>query len=140
MKKYESLDISGDVGLRIRGESLEELFENAAAGMSGFITDTSGIKETEKKEFVLSFDNHESLLVRRLNELIFFFDAYSFIRRLFSVSFQGNTLKARISGGIFNPEINERRLLIKAATYYRLSLKKINYHWEATVILDALYK
>ncbi len=136
MKKYESLDISGDAGLRIRGENLEELFENAAAGMSGLITNTSGIKETEKKEFVLSFDNHESLLVRWLNEIIFLFDAHGFIGRLFSVSFKGNTLEARISGGIFDPEVNEGRLLIKAATYHRLSLKKINSHWEATVIFD----
>ena len=34
MKNYEQIDISGDVGLRIRGENLEELFESAAPGES----------------------------------------------------------------------------------------------------------
>ncbi len=44
MKPYEHLDISGDAGLRIRGKSLKELFENAAIGMSELITDISQIK------------------------------------------------------------------------------------------------
>lgn len=136
MKKYETLDIAGDMGLKIWGKTLEELFENAAAGISELITDTFKIKETEKKYFVLSSDDHESLLVRWLNELIFLFDAHGFIGKLFSVSLQGNTLKAEVLGGTFNPEINEGRLLIKAATYHKLSLKRTNSKWEATVIFD----
>ncbi len=36
MKKYEQLEISGDVSLRIWGENLEELFANAAEGLSEF--------------------------------------------------------------------------------------------------------
>ena len=136
MKKFEQIDISGDVGLRVWGNGPEELFENAAAGMFNLITDTIKIKETEKKEVALEADNHENLLVQWLNELVFLYDTYGFIGKVFSISLHGNTLKAIISGGIFDPEINESRLLIKAATYHELSLKKPGPYWEAVVIFD----
>ena len=136
MKKYEQIDISGDVGLMIRGKNLEELFENAAEGMFELITSTPEIKETEKREVIISSENMENLLVQWLNELVFLFDTYGFTGKISSVGFQDKTLKASISGGIFNPEVNESRLLIKAATYHNLSLKKTRSHWEATVIFD----
>ncbi len=136
MKKYEQIDISGDVGLRIRGESPERLFENAAEGMFNLITDTSTVKETEQKEIALEIDTYENALVQWLNELVFLFDSYGFIGKAFSVGFSVKTLKATVSGGMFDPGRNESRLLIKAATYHNLSLRKIDDHWEATVIFD----
>jgi len=136
MKKYEQLDISGDVGLRIWGDNLEELFTHAAEGESELITDLSGIKETEEKDVVIGSERNEDLLVKWLNELIFLFDAYGFIGKSFDVSLKNDTLRANISGGIYNPAANESRLLVKAATYHGLSLKKDNSHWEAVVIFD----
>lgn len=136
MKEIEQIDISGDVGLRVRGKSMEQLFENAAAGMFSLITDTSKIKETEQREIIFKTDNYEDTLVQWLNELIFLFDAYGFTGKIFSVSFQGDTFRAGVSGGIFDPERNGQKLLIKAATYHNLSLRKIDSHWEATVIFD----
>jgi SHS2 domain-containing protein len=136
MKNFETLDMSGDAGLKVRGSSLEELFSNAASGMSGLITDTRDITVTEERESFLKSDSLEDLLILWLNELIFLFDRDGFIGKSFTMNLQGNTLAAQISGGIFDPEINERRLLVKAATYHRLSLKKMKSHWEAVVVFD----
>jgi SHS2 domain-containing protein len=136
MKKYEQLDISGDIGLKIRGRTLEELFESAAEGTAELITDASKVKGKEKKEIVLSSDSHERLLVLWLNELIFIFDTYGFIGTSFTVHISDCSLKARIYGGIIDPEINESRLLLKAATYHNLSIKTIDSIVEATVIFD----
>lgn len=135
MKNYEQIDISGDVGLRVWGRDMNELFENAAAGLSELMTDISTIKETEEKEISLNADSYEGLLIQWLNELIYLFDTHGFTGRRFSVTLEGSSLKARASGGLFDPEVNERRLLIKAATYHGLSLKK-NDLWEATIIFD----
>jgi SHS2 domain-containing protein len=135
MKKYEVIDISGDVGLRVQGINLKELFANAAFGMSELITDTVRIPESEQKEVNLESDTTEGLLVLWLNELIFLFDTYDFTGRKFNVMLRGTTLTAKISGGFFNPAVNEKRLLLKAATYHKLSLKK-NSFWEATIIFD----
>ena len=149
MKKYEQIDISGDVGLRVFGESLEMLFQNAAAGIYDLITDVSPVTETGEKEITLSAENHEDLLVRWLNELVFLYDTYGFTGKKVIVHIEnGNSsprdkntmspivLKAVISGGIFDPDINEQRLLIKAATYHNLTVGKIDSRWEATVIFD----
>ncbi len=136
MKKIEQIDISGDVGLRIRGKSLEELFENAAIGMVNLITDPLKIKETEHRDISLKVDTYESALVQWLNELVFMFDTYGFAGKVFCISFQGDAFRARVSGGLFDPERNGQKLLIKAATYHNLSLRKIDAHWEATVIFD----
>ncbi len=150
MKKYEQVDISGDVALRVWGKNPEELFKNAAEGLSGLITDPAGIKETEEREIVLVADGRESLLVQWLNELVFLFDSCGFTGKRFDISLEHRSedlttsseksgmvgLKARISGGYFNPDVNESRLLIKAATYHGLSLRKVDPGWEAVVIFD----
>jgi SHS2 domain-containing protein len=136
MKKYEQFDISGDVGLSIWGEDLEDLFTNAALSMSGLITDITKIKEREKRECKLAGDTYENLLVLWLNELIFLFDTYGFVGTSFSVELEEKTLKAMISGGTIDPEVNESRLLLKAATYHGLSIRKSGSLWEATVIFD----
>lgn len=136
MKNFETLDMSGDAGLKVTGSSLEELFANAALGMSELITDIRGITATEERKISLKSDSLEDLLILWLNELIFLFDTHGFIGKSFNVNLGGNTLTAQISGGIFNPELNEKRLLLKAATYHMLSLKKINSHWEAVVVFD----
>jgi SHS2 domain-containing protein len=147
MKKYELIDISGDVGLRVFGESIEMLFEHAAAGMFDLITDVSTVKDTREKKIVLSAGNHEDLLVRWLNELVFLYDTYGFTGRKFTVRLDNDaptslrdersiSLHAVISGGTFDPDIHERRLLIKAATYHNLTLRKTNSIWEATIIFD----
>jgi SHS2 domain-containing protein len=136
MKTCEQLDISGDAGLRIQGKNAQELFENAALCMFELVTDTSGITTTERKELTLSADNYETLLVLWLNELIFLFDTISFIGTAFSVQIENTSLKADISGGIMDPDIHERRLLLKAATYHNLSLTRSAGSWRATVIFD----
>ncbi len=136
IKQFEQLDISGDVGLKVWGQGLEELFVNAAMGMSELITDVSSVPESESREVHVVAESNEDLLVIWLNELVFLFDSYNYIGKNYSVSITNKKLKAVISGGIFDPLKNENRLLIKAATYHELSLGRTNTHWEATVIFD----
>lgn len=150
--KYQQIDISGDVGLRVLGRTPEELLGNAAAGMSDLITDMSKINETVRREVSLTSDFIENLLIQWLNELIFLFDTYGFIGKTFSVGIRKDLsspllseatekkiplyLRAKISGGIFDAAIHERRLLIKAATYHNISVKKVDTFYEAIVIFD----
>jgi len=136
MIPIEQIDISGDVGLKIRGKTLEELFEHAATGLISLMTDPLKIKETEQREISIKVETSENTLVQWLNELIFLFDTYGFTGKAFHVSFVGDTFRAGVSGGTFDPERDGQRLLIKAATYHNLSLTRITDCWEATVIFD----
>jgi SHS2 domain-containing protein len=147
MKPFEILDISGDIGLRSFGETIQEAFVNAAIGMYGLITDTGKIEG--KKSIVVSLGNDslDSLLVAWLNELIFHFDAYGFIGKKIAITESNlqpgrqaglNTyqLKAVLSGEEFDPERHESHLLIKAATYHQLRIEKSDDVWEIDVIFD----
>jgi SHS2 domain-containing protein len=136
MTRFKVLDISGDVSLVIYGTTTEELFQNAALGLYSLITEPSSITDTEKQKVHLESDNEETLLVKWLNELIFLFDTYGFVGKTFSILYQKNHLSAYISGGIFDEERDEQRLLIKAATYHNLSLKKESMQYEAMVMFD----
>ncbi len=135
-KQFEQIDISGDVGLKVWGQNREELFKNAARGMSELITDVSAVPESEQREVHVVAESNEDLLVQWLNELVFLFDTYNYVCKSCSLSIVHKKLKAIISGGTFDPSTSESRLLIKAATYHDLSLSKTNTHWEATVIFD----
>ena len=131
------VDISGDAGIRAYGETLEDVFTNAAIGMYSLVTDLEGIGEI--KEIVVTAESRslEGLLVSWLNELIFHFDTYGFMGREIRVeTLQNNRIVAKISGEDFDPERHERRLLIKAATYHQLSMEKKEGHWVANVIFD----
>ena len=136
MKEIEQIDISGDAGLRVRGKSKEQLFINAARGMYDLITGGAEFGDSEVREIGVTADSIENAFVQWLNELIFLFDTYGFVGKVFSVTFHNTALKAAISGDTFDPQRNDRKLLIKAATYHDLSIRDMGDHWEAVVIFD----
>ena len=137
MKRFELLDISGDAGIKAFGESLEDLFMNAAAGMYSLITDPESVVPKKSIEIKTDGDSLEGLLVAWLNELIFQFDTYGFIGKDIRIHKLNNTLiMSTIDGEDFLPERHGRGLLIKAATYHKLKIERKEDHWEADVIFD----
>jgi SHS2 domain-containing protein len=153
MEKFKVLDISGDIGLTAYGENIIEVFINASIGMYSLITNFDAINE--KKAIDVSVESHslDGLFVSWLNELIFHFDAYGFIGRKIEITEfplsltlpprgggmgggEAYKLKATISGEEFDSERHEGRLLIKAATYHRLRIEKVDDVWETDVIFD----
>jgi len=150
LKKYEILDISGDVGLKAFGKNMDEMFINAAIGMYSLITNLKLIKERKTVDMEVKSSSLEGLFVSWLNELIFYFDAYGFIgRRIEITEFTptltlplqgegqgGGVLKAQVYGEDFDLKRHKSKLLIKAATYHNLRIEKIDDTWDAEVIFD----
>ncbi|MDI6744278.1 MAG: archease [Thermodesulfovibrionales bacterium] len=153
MNQFEIIDISGDVGIKAFGKSLEELFANAAIGMYSLITALEGIEPEKSINVSIESNSLEGLLVSWLNELVFQFDTYGFIGKKIVITgitpsltlpprggVMGGggicTLKATISGEEFDTERHERKLLIKAATYHRLKVEKVKDIWQADIIFD----
>ncbi len=154
MKQFEILDISGDVGIRAFGRNWEELFENSAIGLYSLITNLTDIKAEKDIEISIGSNSIERLLVSWLNELIFHFDTYGFIGRMIKITEIGKSqagtgkpdqpasihtykLKAVLSGDEFDPERHERKLLIKAATYHKLKIERLDDNeWQTDIIFD----
>jgi len=160
MEGFQILDLSGDIGLKAFGKSINEVFMNAAIGMYDLITNLDGIAENKTIDVSVESLSMEGLFVSWLNELIFHFDAYGFIgKRIVITEFTPSLtfplrgggkawgadqpdnlqvcgLNASITGEDFDPGKHESRLLIKAATYHKLRIEKVGDIWEAEVIFD----
>ncbi|MCX7724863.1 MAG: archease [Thermodesulfovibrio sp.] len=133
---YKVIDVPGDVGIRAEGKTIEECFINAAMGLYSLITDLENIESIDEREIELIEESLENLLISFLNELIFQFDTYGFVGKKISLSIKENKLSAKIKGENFNPEKHEKKLLVKAATYHGLTLKRENSLWIAEIIFD----
>ena len=146
MKRFEIIDISGDAGIRAFGRDLKELFINAAAGMFSLITDLDDIRESREVEVVVEGSTLEGTFVSWLNELIFQFDTYGFVGKKIVInrflpeeerSFKRTyAVRASVSGEEFESGRHKGKLLIKAATYHRLTIEKTDAIWQADVIFD----
>lgn len=137
MERFTVLDISGDVGLTAFGDSLQETFVNAAIGMYSLMTDLDAVATTKTIDVSVESQSTDGLLVSWLNELIFHFDAYGFIGKKIDIKeFSEKRISASIAGEEFDPERDEGKLLIKAATYHQLKIEKKDERWEISVIFD----
>ncbi|RMG03562.1 MAG: archease [Nitrospirae bacterium] len=135
--EFEILDISGDVGIRVSGKSLEEIFKRSALGLYSLITETGSVNPSESIDVKVYSESLEGLVVGWLNELIFQFDANGFIGKELDIeTLNENRVEAVVRGEKFDPDRHERGLLLKAATYHNLTLEKKNGLWNLEVIFD----
>ena len=134
---YELIDISGDVGIKAFGRDCAEAWVTAGIGMYGLITDLEKVAEGKTVEIAVTSDSPEGLLVKYLNELIFRFDTYYFIgKRIEVMEFTEGLIRVTVYGEEFDPRRHEQRLLLKAATYHNIKVKKSGDRCEVEVIFD----
>jgi SHS2 domain-containing protein len=135
--KYRQLPHTADLGWRIWGDSLPELFENAAAALVSTLTDRRRLRLTETREISLGSGDRESLLVDWLNHLLYLFDVDGFLGRDFRVaSLTPRRLRARVRGEKFDPSRHPEKTGVKAATYHQLKIGREAGVWQATVVFD----
>lgn len=137
MKKFEPFEHTADVGLKIYGKDLKDLFINAAIGLFSFITDLKKVKPRTKIKISLKEENQEELLIRWLNELIFQFSAHNFIPKEFKIDkITDKDILVQAYGE--KVDLSKHKILseIKAATYHELEIKKTAKVLQAKVIFD----
>ena len=138
MKKFEFLEHTADLAVRIFGSSVKDLFVNAADTLFNLISDYEPEK-TKEKTIKLFADNYDDLLVSWLNDLISGFWAEMILPSAFEIDFienEGLSLKAKVKGCEFNPYQNPLKREIKAATYHNVNIKQYGGVWETEVVFD----
>lgn len=136
-EKYRQIAHTADLGLRIWGDSREELFENAGAALTAVLTDRRRLRRQKTAEILLVAPDLEALLVAWLNYLLYLYDVDAFLGREFQVlELTPQRLAARARGETYDPDRHVSRTAVKAATYHHLEIVKENGGWQATVILD----
>lgn len=137
MKKFEIIDHTADVGIIAHGNSVEEVFINAAHGMFSQIGDLGKVAEVIRHEIVAEAADQEELLVSWLNELLYLFDAEQLIFSRFEIIDLGDEcIKAIAYGEKVDPSRHNLKTQIKAATYHLLKIEKEGDRLRAQVILD----
>lgn len=138
---FETFEHTADLGLRVRGESLSELFAEAAVGMTSLIiADVSTVADAEQRTFELNSPNLEYLYFDWLSELLFAFEVDGWLSAKAEVVVEGNSLRGVVCGESFSEDRHRRSHEVKAVTYHELSVQQREQSgrqfWIAEVIVD----
>jgi SHS2 domain-containing protein len=139
MGTVETFDHTADVGLRITGTDLDDLFRTAAEAVVDYIVvNRDAVRPDGIESFELSADDTPELLVVWLNELIFRCETKHRLYRDFvvHVSDDGRALRAEIAGEPIDRDRHELDHEVKAVTRHGLELKPDADGWVAELILD----
>jgi SHS2 domain-containing protein len=131
--RYEQLDHTADLGLRIHGRTLRQLFANAAYAMFSQLADLEEIEPNLRREVKVEGIDYESLLVNWLNQLLYLHDTHHEVYVACEIhSLSRQRLQATVQGAA----TENIHTIIKAATYHDLSIAKTDGWYLATVVFD----
>lgn len=137
MKKYEIIDHTADIGMIIYGETLKDLFRNAAEGFFNIITDLESINIRLWRKISIGKESLECLIVDWLTELLFLHEVEGLLFKEFRIeSIDDNGLKAMAGGEEFKEGFHIIKTQVKAVTYHQIVVKKEDSIWMARIILD----
>jgi len=134
---YEYFEHTADVGMRVRGATLEALFANAAHGLYGLLVEDPPRALGERRPIHLEAETAAELFVAWLQELLVAAMTDRFIGTQFT--FQAcaeRRLEATVAGGRFDPTRHKLGKEIKAVTYHALQVEPHADGWTAQVIFD----
>lgn len=137
MNRYEQIEHTADIAVRVYGKDMKELFGNAAFGMFDITADLEGLKESVAVDIDLKADNYEELLVKWLDELLYnFYTKWIIFFEFDILELEANRLKARARGRHVGENHNRLKTEIKAATYHDLKVKKSPDGYSVDIIFD----
>ncbi|MBN2033264.1 MAG: archease [Deltaproteobacteria bacterium] len=137
MRKFEYLDHAGDLGIKIYGKDLPDLFRHAAEALFHVITNPETIQVKETRTLTLQGHNLEELLVDWLNEFIYLFETRGLLFSDFDFFFlNAQTLEAKVGGEPYDESRHVIKTTVKSATYHQLWIQHKKGIWRAQVIID----
>lgn len=135
---YEFFEHTADIGLRVRGATLAELFENAARAMYAALGELRKAESGKRKLVKIEATTLEDVLHDWLAELLFEVEARHIVYDKITVLEAGpGLMSAELEGATVDFARSQTNEEIKAVTYHQLVVEKqANGTWEATVIFD----
>jgi SHS2 domain-containing protein len=139
---FAIVEHTADVGLRVWAPTLEELFEQAAMGMLGLLTDPAKVRAERAEDVAIDAADLEEALVAWLQEVLYRLEVGHFVPAQFDVlEVTPRRVRARIGGEPLDRRRHEPRMDIKAATYHDLSVRRESmddgsHRWTTTIIFD----
>ncbi len=135
---FQILNHTADLGMKVRGKDLEELFISAAAALSALLVNWNNNRVAKEVPISVEGEDLIDTFIRWLGEILYLFEG----ERLIFTSTSRFTLSAEthldaIAIAVpFDPTKDEILHDIKAVTYHMAAVNRTNNGWEATVIFD----
>ena len=135
-KDYEIFDHTADVGIKLTGNSLTEIIWKAIHATADLLSGGIEIQPVIEKDFSAKEENIKTALVGILEEIIYFFEKDLFLPSVCSVNIEKDLYKINLKGNFVTAEDIKNGTEIKAVTYHKLEIKKVDDKYHATVIFD----
>ena len=131
--RYEQLEHTADLALRIYGRTLHELFAHAAYAMFSQLADLQRIAPSVQREVEVQGIDYESLLVNWLNELLYLQDTRGEAYAAFEIH---RLSRRRLQATVRGAQTEDICGIIKGATYHNLAIEKAGKGYLVTIVFD----
>ena len=134
---WEHFPHQADIGIRGRGSTIEQAFEQAALALTAVIADLDKIEPKEKVRINCQAIDDELLLFDWLNSLLYEMDTRKMLFSQFEVHINQDNLTAIARGQKMNVSKHQPAVEVKAATYQDLSVRQDESGtWIAQCVVD----
>lgn len=134
MKRFQVLEHTADLKMRVFGNTLKELFQNAAFALAVNQKGNSEFKgECLIKKIKIKAKDQNFLLIDFLNQLLFLSDTEE---KVFGEVKIKRLDEKNLEGEAYGYKYRELNLEIKAATYHEIEIKKEKGTFVAEIIFD----
>ncbi len=133
-KRFEEIEHTADLSIRVWGSDLAELFANAAYGLAHQLADDpDSISPAVECQVELEAYDVETLLVDWLDELLYLGEQEALVFTEFDVAeVTRHRLRATVRGG----PPTEYRSAVKATTFHELAVVQVDEGYKTTIVFD----
>ncbi|MBI4208454.1 MAG: archease [Deltaproteobacteria bacterium] len=136
-KHYEPFEHTADVGLRVWGSDLEELFRNSVEAMFSLVVDVNTTEPKETLEIKVEGRDLQTLFFNWLDELLYLhLTKYFLFCEVEKIEMSPNHLQASVRGETIDLERHQLLTELKAVTYHQFEVQQTKEGWQAIVIFD----
>ncbi|MCM8767634.1 MAG: archease [Candidatus Omnitrophica bacterium] len=134
-KNIEIINHTADIGIKVYGKTIEELFINSLKGLYKIM----GIKLDGTESIVeinIQEEEYENLIVKFLNEIIYYAETKKIAGEIEQLKVERKGNKYNLFIKLIMKKIKSMEKEIKAATYHNLKIEKIADMYKTTIIFD----
>ncbi len=135
--RWEHFPHQADIGVRGRGRTKEEAFEEAAVALTAVITEPGKVECKEEVKISCDATDDELLLADWLNKLLYEISTRKMLFGRFDVKIKGGSLTASAWGEKIDIAKHNPAVEVKAATYTSLMVRRDkDGNWVAQCVVD----
>ena len=132
-KRFEEIDHTADVAIRVWGSDVAELFANAAYGMTCQLADPDNVRPSIEREIAAQGEDLEMVLVEWLSELLYLEERDGLLFTEFDIhEVTSRGVEALARGG----PVETYQGHIKAVTFSELEITETDRGFETTIVFD----